>query len=241
MNGTRRLTVGDVLNEVVALYQQHFGVLVPTAFWLFLPVSILSGAAGQNDVGLFAAAAILTFAVAILYQGVVVSLVRDVQDGERKASVGELLRSVAPVLSTLLVTGILYGIGVLVGFILFIVPGCILVTIWAVIAPVIVIEKGGVGGSFRRSQELVEGHGWTVFGAVITATLITAVATLILTSIAEAIAGGAILRIVLGTLAATLTAPIAGLLAAVLYYRLLALKGPPREAPPQPPPSGPAA
>jgi hypothetical protein len=237
MDRGRKLTVGDVLSEVVALYQQHFGVLIPTAFWLFLPVSILSGLAGKTDVGLFAAAAILTFVVAILYQGMVVSLVRDVQGGERHLSVGELMGTVGPVLSTLLITGILYGFGVFFGFVLFIVPGCILVTIWAVIAPVIVIERQRVRASFKRSQQLVEGHGWPVFGAVIVATLISAIAALILTSIAESIAGGPILRIVLGTLATTLTAPIAGLLAAVLYYRLLLLKGPPPEAPP--PPSAP--
>jgi hypothetical protein len=60
---------------------------------------------------------------------------------------------------------------------------------------------------------------------VITATLIAGIATLFLTAIAEGIAGGPILRIVFGTLATTLTAPVGGLVAAVLYYRLIAIKG----------------
>ena len=79
--------------------------------------------------------------------------------------------------------------------------------------------------AFGRSRELVSGFGWPVFGTVIVATLITAVASFILTGIAEAIAGGPILRIVFGALASTLTAPVGGLVAAVLYYRLLELKG----------------
>jgi hypothetical protein len=225
MDRGRSLRVGDSLNEVFALYQQNFGVLIPAAFWLFLPVSILGGIVGNKDIGLLALVAIVTFAVAMLYQGMVVSLVRDVRDATARHSVGELLSSVGPVLPTLLITAILYGIGVGVGLLLFIVPGCILLTIWAVIAPVIVIERAGVSGAFTRSQGLVRDVGWPVFGTVISATLIAAVATLILTGIAEAIAGGPILRIVFGTLATTLTAPIGGLVAVVLYYRLLAIKG----------------
>jgi hypothetical protein len=249
MDSSRKLSVGDTLNEVFGLYQQHFGVLIPAAFWLFLGVSILGGIFNNSSVGLLALVEILTFAVAMLYQGMVVSLVRDVQDGTRDSSVGELLNSVGPVLATLLVTSVLYGIAVGIGFLAFIIPGCILLTMWAVIAPVIVIEKQGVGGAFGRSRELVRDYGWPVFGTVIVATLISAFATFIFVGIADAIAGGPILRIVFGTLATTLTAPIGGLVAAVLYYRLLALKGnrdpmmPPPLAgsppPPPPPPSSP--
>jgi MFS family permease len=251
MNPANRLSVGDVLNRVFELYKEHFGVLIPAAFWLFLVVSILSGIVGQHHVGLLLIVAVVSFAVAILYQGMVVSLVHDVQDGRRDSSVGELFTSVGPVLGPLIGASILYGIGVGIGFFLLIIPGCILLTIWAVIAPAIVIEKKGVTESFGRSRELVRGFGWPVFGTVIVATLITAIASLILTAIAEAIAGGPILRIVFGALASTLTAPIGGLVAAVLYYRLLELKGgaapahpndpAPGSEPPPPPPPPPAA
>jgi hypothetical protein len=226
------IRVGDVLNRVFELYKEHFGVLIPAAFWLFLAVSILGGIVGQHDVGLLLVVAVVTFAVAILYQGMVVSLVHDVQDGRRDSSVGELFRSVGPVLGPLIGASILYGIAVGIGFFLLIVPGCILLTIWAVIAPAIVIEKKDVMASFGRSRELVRGFGWPVFGSVVVATLITAIASVILTGIAEAIAGGPILRIVFGALASTLTAPVGGLVAAVLYYRLLELKG--GAAPPHP-------
>ncbi|MFT3863621.1 MAG: hypothetical protein QM729_05055 [Solirubrobacterales bacterium] len=225
MNVRPGLGVGDTLNEVIGLYQQNFGVLIPAAFWLFLGVNILYGIAGSDHTGLLFLAGLLAFAVAMLYQGMVVSLVREVESGGAKSSVGELISSVTPVLMTLIGASLLYGLGVLVGFLFFIIPGCILLTIWAVIAPVIVIERTGVGGAFGRSQELVRDYGWPVFGTVIVATLISLVATLILTAIAEAIAGGPILRIVFGTLASTFTAPIGGLVAAVLYYRLRELKG----------------
>jgi hypothetical protein len=225
MNPGSRLSVGDVLNRVFALYKEHFGVLIPVAFWLFLVVSILGGVLSRTNALALLIFFIVTFAAAILYQGMVVSLVRDVQDGRRDSSVGELFSSVSPVLGALVGASILYGLAVGIGFFLLIVPGCILLTIWAVIAPVIVIEKKGALDSFGRSRELVRGNGWPVFGTVIVAALITVIVGAILGAIAEGIAGGPILRIVFGALASTLTAPIGALVAAVLYYRLLEIKG----------------
>jgi MFS family permease len=225
MDGGNRLSVGEVLNRVFVLYKEHFGVLIPAAFWLFLIVSILGGILSRTNALALLVFYVVSFAAAILYQGMVVSLVHDVQDGRRDSSVGELFTSVGPVLGALIGASILYGIAVGIGFFLLIVPGCILLTIWAVIAPAIVIEKRSVLESFGRSRELVRGHGWPVFGTVIVATLIAAIVGVILAAIAEAIAGGPILRIVFGALASTLTAPIGGLVAAVLYYRLLELHG----------------
>jgi hypothetical protein len=233
MNSSRPLSVSETLNEVFALYQGNFGVLIPAAFWLFLGVNIVTGIAGKHNTGLLLVGAILTFAVAVLYQGMVVTLVRDLRDGTGEHSVTELLSSVGPVWPTLIGASILYAIGVAVGFLFFIFPGCILLTIWAVIAPVIVIEKTGVGGAFGRSQELVRTHGWVVFGTVVAATLLSLIAALIFTSIAEAIAGGPILRIVFSTLASTFTAPIGALVAAILFYRLRELQG---DRPPMMPP-----
>ena len=251
---SRKLEVGEVLSEVFTIYRENAGVLIPVAFWLFLVVAIVQGLAG-NSVVLVLLGAILSLVASVIYEGMVVSLVRDVQDGRRDLSVGELYRSVTPVLGTLLGASILYGIAVGIGFILLIVPGLFLVTIWAVIAPVIVIENCRAIDSFGRSRGLVKGFGWPVFGAVLCAVLITFVVSAILLSIAAAIADGPILRIVLGVLASTVTAPITALVAAVLYYRLLLLKGDlgavvrdagsedytPPPPPPAEPPSGPVA
>ena len=55
---------------------------------------------------------------------------------------------------------------------LLIVPGLFLLTIWAVTAPAIVVERRGAIEAFGRSHELVRGEGWTVFGAIVVAFLI---------------------------------------------------------------------
>jgi hypothetical protein len=250
----RKLSVGEALSEVFAIYRENAGVLIPLAFWLFFVVAIVQGLA-EDSALLLLIGALLNLVFSILYQGMVVSLVRDVQDGRRDLSVGDLYRQVTPVLWTLFGASILYAVAVGIGFLLLIVPGLFLLTIWAVLAPAIVIENRGVKAAFRRSRELVKGYGWPVFGTVLCAALITFVVGIILISIAAAIADGPILRIVLGLLASSVTAPIAGLVAGVLYYRLLQLKGDPGAIakdvagedytppppPPVEPPSGPTA
>ena len=236
----RKIEVGNVLSEVFDIYRENAGVLIPAAFWLFLIVAIVDGVLGSN-LALFPIVLAVSTIVGTIYQGMVVSLVRDVQDGRRDYSIGELFQQATPVIFPLIVAGLLAGIGIAVGFVLIIVPGLFLMTIWAVIAPVIVIERAPIMASFGRSHDLVRGNGWPVFGTIVVALLITVIVGGILTAIASAIADGAILRIVFSALASTLTAPIAALVAGVLYYRLVGLAPAPRESAPMPPPLDPPA
>jgi hypothetical protein len=226
-----KLDVGGTLSEVFSIYGANAGVLLPVAFWLFLVVAILNGIAGSSLV-LLLLASVVGIAAGTLYQGTVVNLVRDVQDGRRDFSAGELLSSATPFIVPLIGAGILAGLAIGIGLIIFIVPGLILLTIWAVIAPTIVIEKSPVMSSFGRSRELVRGNGWQVFGAIVVAFLIVIIGGIVFTAIAAGIADGPLLRIVFSALASTITAPISALVAAVLYFRLRAIEGTPAQAPP---------
>jgi hypothetical protein len=247
MNNSK-LDVGGTLSQVFSIYGANAGVLLPVAFWLFLVVAIVNGIAGSSPF-LILLASVVGIAAGTLYQGTVVNLVRDVQDGRRDFSAGELLSQATPFILPLIGAGILAGLAIGLGLIVFIIPGLILLTIWAVIAPTIVIEKSPVMASFGRSRELVRGNGWQVFGAIVVAFLIVIVGSLIFTAIAAAIADGPLLRIVFSALASTITAPISALVAAVIYFRLREIEGTPEvplatgpdaPAPPTVPPAPPA-
>lgn len=220
----RKLRVGGVLGESFAIYRDQAGVLIPVAFWLFLAVAIVEAVAA-GDLLWGSLAVVLSLAVSTLYQGMVVGLVDDVRDGRRDHSIGELMRSVAPVVGPLLGAGLLAGLGVVGGFFLLVVPGLYLLTIWAVIAPVIVVERRKVFDAFGRSRQLVRDNGWPVFWTVILAFLITFAAAALFTAIAVGLSDSALLEIVLFTLASAFTAPIPALVAAVLYFRLREIKG----------------
>jgi hypothetical protein len=228
-----RLSVGDTLGEVFDLYRAHAAVLLPIAFWLFLTVAIIEGLIGDGE-GV-AVGVLLSLVVGVLYQGIVVNLVRDRQEGKTEFSMRGLVDQALPFLPRLVAAGVLAGIATAIGFFLLLVPGLYLMTIWVVLAPAIVIEDKGVFEAFGRSRELVRGNGWPAFGALVVAIVIAAVATLVLASLAQSIAGGPLLEIVFGAIAVTATAPIEALVASVLYYRLLAIER--TAVPPAPPAS----
>jgi hypothetical protein len=220
----RKLDVGSTLRQVFQTYGAQVAVLLPVAFCLYLVVAVVTGLLARN-LALYPFTIALGVVAATVYQGMVVSLVKDVQDGRRDSSVGELIDATWPVVLPLIGAGLLSGIAIGIGSLLFLVPGLILLTIWAVIAPVIVVERSGVIGAFGRSRELVRGNGWQVFGVIFVVFLITAVVGVALGLIGAGISHTAGIRILVNLIASTITAPIGALAAATIYFRLLAVKG----------------
>ena len=227
----RKLDVGGTLSQVFSTYGQQAGVLLPLAFGLFLVVAIITAISSGNFL-LGLVAFVVGLVAGSLYQGMVVSLVRDVQDGRRDSSVSQLVEETWPVILPLIGAGILASIGIVVGVLLFIVPGLILLTIWSVIAPVIVVERSGAIDAFGRSRALVKGNGWQVFGVIVVVYLIVTVAAVLLGLIAIGISDSVAMRALFSLIASTLTAPIAALAASVIYFNLIALQGAPADTAP---------
>ena len=130
-----------------------------------------------------------------------------------------------PVVLTLILISLLAGVATVVGFIALVIPGLYLMTIWAVVAPVVVVERPGGLDAFGRSRALVRGHGWQVFGVIVMViVLVLAVAIaagILIASVGDA--GGAVAGWVLSVVAA----PVSALAAAVLYFALRVAHGEP--------------
>lgn len=218
----QKLDTAGTLERIFEMYSRQFSVLLPAALIIYLPVALLQIVAGANLL-LALLALVVALIAGTLFQGAVVQAVRDMQDGKRDLSVGEVIASAMPFVLPLIGAGILAGLGIAIGLILFIVPGLILLTIWSLIAPVIVVEKSGVTGAFPRSQHLVKGNGWRVFGVLIVMFLIAIVTQQIFLAIGGGIAGE-VGRGIGYLIAATITAPLGALTAAVLYFTLVAMK-----------------
>jgi hypothetical protein len=225
----QKLDVARVFERIFEIYRDQFTLLIPAALVVFVPVALISGLIYAGDVSIIGGLIVAAIATIATYwfQGMVVEAARDILDGRRDHSVGSLVRSVTPVLGPLIVAGILAGIGIGIGLLLLIVPGLFLLTIWAVIAPVIVIERKGAIDSFGRSRELVRGHGWQVFGVIVVLFLVQFIITAVLNAIANSVSDSFVGYTISDLIVRLLVAPLTALAAAVLFFELKAMRGEP--------------
>lgn len=221
------MSIGAVLDEAWTLYTKFFLRFFVLALVVFASVNLLYAliveAASSGDGGTAFWLALVGLATTIIgttwLQGALVYAVQDARDGSFDATVGKVFSRVTPFILPLLVAGFVAGLGIAVGFVLLIVPGLFLLTIWAVIAPVIVLERRPPFGAFGRSRELVRGHGWTVFGIVIVTGLLTGVASGLLQA-AFSFLPRFLEILVGGTIAQAVVAPFSAIALAVTYFRL---------------------
>jgi hypothetical protein len=224
----QKLDVGNVLTRTFETYRDQFTLLIPAALVLFVPVAIVNGLILTGG-GLFPT--LLVWVISLLatyfFQGMVVEAVRDILDGRRDHSVGSLFASVTPVMAPLFGAGFIYAIATGIGLLLLIVPGLFLLTIWAVLAPVIVVERPAVFNAFERSRQLVKGHGWQVFGVIVVLFLITVAASLVVAAIFVAIADSFVGYFLSEAITRVLVSPLSAIAAAVMFFELKARHGEP--------------
>jgi len=213
-----RLEVGAVIRRVFDIYVDQAPVLMPVAAAVFVVSGILAEVLESSGPGLALLALLIKLIATTLFTGVVVQLVADVQAGRRDSTPRELLNAATPVLGKLILVGLVAGVGVVVGLILFLVPGLILFTMWFVAAPVVVLERPQGLLALGRSRQLVKGNGWPVFGVI--AVLFVAVGVAAELIIIAAAAVGSAAALVVSVVLGVLTAPLAALPAAVLYFEL---------------------
>ncbi|HEY1359712.1 MAG TPA: hypothetical protein VGF21_15525, partial [Thermoleophilaceae bacterium] len=218
----------NVLQRVFQIYQDQFGLLIPAALLIFAPIAIINGIILSSGLVLgFLLTAIVGAIGTFLFQGMVVEAARDIIDGRRDHDVGSLVSAAAPFILPLAGAGILAAIGIGIGFILLIVPGLFLLTIWAVIAPVIVLERSGAMASFGRSQQLVKGYFWPVFLVLLCLFIIQAILSGVLNALVHAIVSNIVGYVIGDLISRALIGPLSALAAAVLYFELKRVRGEP--------------
>jgi hypothetical protein len=238
------VTVGGILGESWRLYTKFFTRFFLVAAIVFGFINLLNALLGWaigNGSGVVVLVAVITTVVSLIgtfwVQGALVYAVEDVRDGRIDSSIGDLFGRVQPYLGTLILAGILAGLGIALGFVLLIVPGLILLTWWCLIVPVIALEGKQVGESFGRSRELVRGHGWTVFGILIIVVLASAVASGVIQSIFSFL-NPFFQYWIGGTIANAIVDPFLAVALTLMYFHLR--ESPATEVPAAPEPPAPA-
>jgi hypothetical protein len=224
--------LSGVFGESWQLYKahwRHFALIALLIYGLIAVISILL-AVLLGWLGLLLAG-LVGIAGAFWLQGTLIEAVRDVRDGRADLSVGETFERVLPSLNRIVIAGILLGIAIGVGLLLFIVPGLIVLTLWIFVIPAIVLENRGIVDAFGRSRELVRGNGWSVFGVIVLTFILLLGVSLALSLILAPLDDwlGSLIQQVVGN---TLVAPFAIIVWTLSYYRLHALEGAPVSAEP---------
>lgn len=186
MAGERRIRVGDVLGEAVEPYRRFFLRLVATAAAVFVVVDLLgalalhAGLASERtwlDAPLWSLVSLLVTVVGTFWlAGALVLAVDDLRDDRADTPIAELYERARPQLPALISAGLLAGLGILVGFVLLVVPGLYLLVRWSLLAPVIVLERRQARDAFGRSADLVRGHGWRMLWVVLVVGLLAGMA-----------------------------------------------------------------
>lgn len=131
----------------------------------------------------------------------------------------------------LLGVAVLTGIGIGLGLIFFVVPGVVLMVLWAVVGPVAVMERSRpFNDIFGRSTDLTSGSRWPIFG-LIAIYLIAAGAIMVFVGAVFGVAAGAgpsaaahVVDIILLPLLATAMSVISATGVAAIYVELRILK-----------------
>jgi hypothetical protein len=234
----QHLEFGSAFSKVFDLFGKYAGPLLIWAAAVQLIMSLLVAVfitviLGGGGVGaaLLGAAVLAGFGV-VSGAGLTGAYVIGLHEAETTGSFpafGEVWPRVSPRLGGLIITSIIAGIGIALGMILLIVPGLILLTWWAVFAPVVMLEDTSGTEALGRSRSIVSGNGWTVFGLIVVVYLITGIASNIIDKVVGGIFGGSdeFLGAFAGNfVSGTLVAPIGALLAIVIYEALVTGSGP---------------
>lgn len=230
--------IGDRLNDAFDMYKRNFVVLLTIVAIVVLPVQLVVTLVADSlvpdatdpdsiDAGEAVAAlgygfllSLLVWVAQMVAAGAAIKALVD----ERIGGTPNWQDSVAfgfSRLGSLLLGSLLFAIGVAVGLVFFIIPGIILAVSWAVFVPAIVVEGSTGGAALGRSNRLVSGFRWPVFGFLIVVFLVTGIVNGLIAQIVTTIFDAALddlLAAVVGSLVGTMiTAPF-GVSAIVAQY-----------------------
>jgi len=224
--------MGRVIQDLFGVLGRNFVTFLVLALILVGLPGLLAGYVQMNLLGqghlVDWRASLMSFVPllgGLILQGTIIYGAVTDMNGKRAAlgdclSIG--LRSFLP----LLAIGILLGLAVVLGCILFIVPGLMIAMAWCVAVPSYVIEQPPLLESFGRSAELTRGNRWRIFALFIVYfvafIIIEAVFGIFGTASRLAAGGGIPLMqaIVLTPLISVASAMIGATGAAVLYVEL---------------------
>jgi hypothetical protein len=245
-SGQVPVTAGGILIAALGLYRQKIGpawtivamIAIPAQVlaWIMVRVSLssnaraLGGAIYSNSTAFpTVAITLLGFLSAILTMGALSRLLVETYTA-RRADWKESLGYASARLGPLVVLAAVSFALLTVGYSAFIVPGLFLTVAWCAAVPVLMFESVGPIRALGRSWELVRGHWWTTFGALIVALAIIVGISFIVDALVASAESSSSITLILTlqgisrAIAAILTYPFLAAVAVVIYAHLRSQK-----------------
>ena len=234
-----RPSFGGVLAQVWAIVRARWPVLLLAAAVIFIPAGLLEAVDHELQQPLAEAEeltslevveiVVAVFVIAatallgdVLYAGVVAALLTAEREG-RELRLRERLAGL-PV-ARLVAADLALALVVVIGLLMLILPAFVFLTWFALVAPVVKVERLPLRAAFRRSRALVRGRFWLVFWLVVPITLGSeALSALAQSGAVDVIGDGFVADWVGAVLAELVTAPPFALAVVVLYFELSSLR-----------------
>ncbi len=228
-----KLEIAPIAWRILDGYRYEWRLLLGAGLLVFVPVGLFTsldpfdgntidrweGSSTVLMLILLTAQATVSLLGAVFYSGVVAA-----GDEERQAGAKHVVRHVATHLPyrALLVADLGLIVVVALGFVALIVPGFIFLVWFALIAPVIEIERTGARAGFRRSREMVRPHFWRVAGLMIPLSILQSSLEEVGDGLGHGLLGETYIGNLLGSTAANLLgSPLYALTVLALYFEIL--------------------
>lgn len=183
MSASPALPVRHIVREAAATYRAESWRVLGIALLFIIPTELLTflgdrvrEATDRQTVEAIAVLALASLGGTIVsnlgaafYVGLLDHTVHARRHGARPEPIGAIARKLP--YWRMVGVALLSGLLVAAGFLLLVLPGFVLMTLFAIAAPVVVLEGTGVIAGLRRSAQLVRPQLWRVF-AVITVPLV---------------------------------------------------------------------
>jgi hypothetical protein len=210
----------ELLDAAFQFWRENFTLLFTVIAGAFVPLIILEMVANVNAGNpLYALLAGIGGRVFESLASAAVIVVVSERYLGRDVTAGAALGRVWSRIGTVIWTSILYYLIVVVGFMLFIVPGIYWACKYFAMMPAVVIEGLNSSTSQKRSSKLTEGSKWRVFGLVVVAWIIYFVMLSVVTGLALTVTSG-VVSVVITRLLMAAFYPFLGILVTLLYYDL---------------------
>jgi hypothetical protein len=231
-------SIGGVLDSGFKLYREslsHSYLLAAIAALVTAPVNffIEPYVARTGMSGLIGTSGLLVVAIVVVNVVVYAALIARIDAVARggSLSLGEALSLGVQRMGTMLLSGLMFSIVVVIGLCLVIIPGLI-VMIWLVFAPfAVVIERRGAFESLSYSRAIVRGHWWrtalllTIIGIVLMVVYSIVVVGVSIAVISDPVAASQgqvpwYVTLIVGPVLSAVIAPLTYALTLAIYYDL---------------------